>query len=207
MTRGMLTLCAILLVFVSTLIMPRHLRAHSLRALSAYAPEESEQAHGGGREKIYRWINFLLLAGALGYLARKPLAEFFTQRSAAVRKELDEGRKALEASQAQLSAVEEKLRHLEDEIAAFRAAAAREMESERQRLREAAAAEAERIRESARMQIDLALRSAKLELRVQAAQQAVELAEEMIRQRLDGAGRGRLFSRFIADLEAKGKKN
>jgi F-type H+-transporting ATPase subunit b len=152
-------------------------------------------------EAIYHWINFLLLAGALGYLGRKPLAEFFTQRSAAVRKALDEGRKALESSQAQLSAVEAKLRHLEEEIAAFKASAAREMESERQRLREAAAAEAERIRESTRAQMELALRSAKLELRIQAAHQAVELAEEVIRQRLDDAGRSRLFRRFIAGLK------
>ena len=36
---------------------------------------------------------------------------------------------------------------------------------------------------------------------IQAAQQAVELAEQMIRQRLDDAGRERLFNRFIAGLK------
>ncbi len=204
MSRATLFLCTSFLLLVGTAGMPRHLKAYSLNALSASTPPEGEQGHGEGRKKIYDWINFLLLGGALVYLGRKPLGEFFAQRSAAVRKELDEGRKALEASQAQLSAVEEKLRHLEDEIAAFKASAAREVESERQRLREVAAAEAEKIRESARAQIDLALRSAKLELRVQAAQQAVELAEQMIRQQLDDAGRGRLFSRFIGGLKNGG---
>ncbi len=208
MSRATLFLCTCFLVLVSTEVPPRHVKAYSLSALSAsVAPQEGERSRGEGREEIYHWINFLLLVGALVYLGRKPLREFFAQRSAAVRKELDEGRKALEASQAQLSAVEEKLRHLEEQIAAFKASAVREMEAECLRLREAAAAEAEKIRESARAQIDLALRSAKLELRVQAAQQAVELAEEMVRQRLDDAGRSRLFSRFIAGLDAKEKKN
>ena len=176
-------------------------RRSPLPASMMVAPEQGPRE---GHEAIYRWINFLLLAGALVYLGRKPLAEFFTQRSTAVRKALEEGRKALESSQAQLSAVEAKLRHLEEDIAAFKASVAREMESERQRLREAAAAEAEKIKESARAQMELALRSAKLELRIQAAQQAVELAEEMIRQRLDDAGRSRLFSRFVTGLKNSG---
>ncbi len=207
MRRATVALCAILLVFASVVVTPHHGTARSLGFAAWTAPEGAEQGQGEGREAIYHWINFLLLAGALVYLARKPLAEFFTQRSASVRKALDEGRKALESSQAQLGAVEAKLRHLEEEIAAFKASAARDMERERQRLREAAAAEAEKIRESARVQMELALRSAKLELRIQAAQQAVELAEEMIRQRLDDVGRSRLVSRFITGLEAKERRN
>lgn len=210
--EGRRYLWAVLLLLASSTVAPTYERAQSLRTVAAQmGPERVRQAvflqEGGQRpgeahEAIYRWINFLLLAGALVYLGRKPMAEFFTQRSSAVRKALEEGRKALEDSQAQLSAVEAKLSHLEEEIAAFKASATREMEADRQRLREAAAAEAERIRESARAQMELALRSATLELRIQAAQQAVALAEQMIRERLDDAGRSRLVSRFITGLKS-----
>lgn len=168
---------------------------------------EASEAAGGGEagkhEELFRWINFFLLAGGLAYLLRKPLTEFFAQRSASIQKSLEEGRKALEASQAQLSAVEEKLRRLEEEIAAFRASAAREVEAERQRLRQATAEEAEKILESARAQMEMAMRAAKLELKTYAAHQALGLAEEMIRERLDEASRRRLVSQFIARLEAK----
>ena len=46
----------------------------------------------------------MILVGALAYLLKAPLAGFFAQRSAAIRTGLEEGRKALEASQAQLKA-------------------------------------------------------------------------------------------------------
>ena len=115
---------------------------------AAAKEENSEPPH----ELLYKTINFMILVGGLGYVLRKPLAEFFSSRSASIQKSLDEGRKALEASQAQLKSVEEKLRGLEAEIAAFKASAVREMEAERQRMQQGGAEEAARILESARAQ-------------------------------------------------------
>ncbi len=186
-----------------------HARSRAARDLAAFgAPEGGEDGEGHeGRELVYKIINFVILFGALFYLLRKPAAEFFASRSAAIRKSLEEGSKALEASQAQLHAVEEKLQRLEGEIEAFKGQAAREMELERARLRQAAAEEAEKILAAARSQIELAVRSAQLELKAFTAQQALALAEEMIRQRLDDAGRQRLVGQFVASLEARERKN
>ena len=164
----------------------------------ARAPEGEEEGKREGRELLYKFINLALLVGALGFVLRKPLADFFAQRSASIRKGLEEGRKALEASQAQLKTVEEKLQHLEEEIAAFKASAGREMEAERQRLKLAAAEEAEKILQAARAQTEIAVRAARLELKSYAAEQAVELAEEIIRRRLDEAGRKKLVEDFLA---------
>ena len=177
------------------------LRAYSLHRGSATATDPERTGEEGKRqEQFFKVVNFLLLVGGLAFLARKPLGEFFAQRSASVRKALDEGRKALGASQGQLKTVEEKLRHLEGEIATFKASAVREMEAERQRLRQTSTEEAEKILESARIEIEKATRAAKIELRIYSAQQAVELAEEMIRQRLDDVSRRQLFSRFVDGL-------
>jgi F-type H+-transporting ATPase subunit b len=167
----------------------------------APAPESEEEGKKEGRELIYKIINVSILVGALAFLLRKPVADFFGQRSASIRTGLEEGRKALEASQAQLKAAEEKLKHLEEEIADFKASAAREMEAESQRLKVAAAEAAEKIIQSARAQTDVAVRAAKLELKMYTAQQAVNLAEEIIRQRLDDAGRKKLVGDFLADVE------
>ena len=172
-------------------------------AAASVAPENAEGEEGANHEVWYKLINFVILVGALAYLLRKPLAEFFAQRSESIRKSLEESRKALETSQAQLRAIEEKLRGLEEEISRFRAAAARQMEAERERLRQAAAAEAERILQFARAEIDNATRAAKLDLKLYAARQAVELAEAMIRQRLDEAGQRRLVGRFVGELTRK----
>jgi F0F1-type ATP synthase membrane subunit b/b' len=168
------------------------------RVAVALASEGEAEEKSAGRELLYKFINFALLVGALAFLLRKPLADFFADRSGSIRKSLEEGRKALEASQAQLKSVEEKLQRLEEVIAAFKASAAREMEAERQRLKQAEAEEAEKILQSARAQADIAVRAAKLELKSYAAEQAVKLAEEIIRGRLDEAGRKKLVEEFLA---------
>jgi len=183
---------------------PAYARTFTLhrRVAAAGAPEAEEEGKRGRRELLYKFINFSLLVGGLAYVLKKPLADFFAQRSASIRQGLEEGRKALEASQAQLKTVEEKLQHLEEEIAAFRVSARREMEAESQRLKQAAAEEAEKILQSARAQTELALRAAKLDLKSYAAAQAVELAEQIIRRRLDEAGRKRLVSDFLVEVKS-----
>jgi F-type H+-transporting ATPase subunit b len=170
---------------------------------SAGAPEDEAEGKKERRELLYKFINLALLVGALVYVLRKPVADFFAQRSAAIRKGLEEGRKALETSQAQLKTVEEKLQHLEEEIAAFKISAGREMEAEGQRLKLAAAQEAEKILQAARAQTEVAVRAAKLELKSYAAERAVEFAEEIIRGRLDEAGRKKLVSDFLAEVKSR----
>jgi len=174
--------------------------------------QESEPAAKEGKsepphELLYKTINFLILVGGLAYVLRKPLADFFSSRSGSIQKSLDEGRKALAISQAQLQAIEGKLGRLEAEIAAFKQSAVREMEAERERLQQAGAEEAERILASARAQMETALRGAKLELKNYAARKAVALAEEMIRTRLDDSGQKRLVNQFVATLGPEERKN
>lgn len=168
------------------------------------AKEENSESR---RELLYKFINLAILVGGLGYVLRKPLAEFFSSRSASIQKSLDEGRKALEASQAQLKSVEEKLRGLEAEIAAFKASAVLEMEAERQRIQQGSVEEGARILESARAQTNVAVRAAKLDLKRYAAQKSVALAEELIRARLDDSSRKRLVTQFVATIVPKERKN
>jgi F-type H+-transporting ATPase subunit b len=170
-------------------------------------PAAKEKDAEPPHELLYKTINFIILVGGLAYVLRKPLEDFFSSRSASIQKSLDEGRKALEASQAQLQVVEDKLRGLEAEIAAFKDSAMREMEADRQRWQQTIAEEAARIVESARAQTDTAVRAAKLELKNFAAQKAVARAEELIRARLDDSDRRRLVTQFAASLQSKERKN
>lgn len=171
-----------------------------------------EEAGGGGEEHgghtaVFKWINFAILAGGLGFVLRKPLAQFFTQRTGSIQKSLDEGRKALEMAEAQLKTVEEKLKHFEEEMAAFRAAALKDMDEEHARLRQTAAQEAGKIMESVRVQMDVASKQARLELRLYAAEQSVNLAEKMIVGRIDDSHQKLLASQFVARLEAGPRGN
>lgn len=180
----------------------------ALLAFWAVPPEGgTKEDNSETRELIFKTINFLILAGGLGYLLRKPLSEFFVQRSGYIRERLDEGRKALEASQGRMTAIEEKLRHLEEEITAFKASATREADAERQSLRTAAAKEAEQILASARERMEASTRLAKIELKYFVAEEALKQAEQLIQGRLDDATRKQLVSQFMARLDVQQSRN
>ncbi|HEX5484038.1 MAG TPA: ATP synthase F0 subunit B [Terriglobia bacterium] len=172
---------------------------YSAAVVAQPAPAQSES-----HTEIFDWINLIILIVVLVYLLRKPIAHFFIRRSGEIESDLEKGRKALEAAQAQLAAAEEKMNRLEQDIAALRETAGREIEAERGRLRAESEREAERIQESARHTIEAATQAAKLELKEYAAREAIQLAEQMIRQRLDGEGRARLVSRFVQGIHGNG---
>jgi len=185
------------------------LRAASHGAVSGGAVLVQQPAAAGAesRERLFDWINFTILIVALGYVLRKPAAAFFRQRSEAIREGLEEGRKALEAARAQLEAVEEKMRHLEEQIAAFKAEAARETAAERERLKIAAAKDAERILRSAQSTVESAVQAAKEELTAHAMRQAADMAETMIRERLDEEGRAHLVKSFLDGIHLPRKES
>ena len=164
-------------------------------------PAEENEEGSHWKELLFKVINFAILAGALTYLLRKPLSGFFAQRNSEIQASLEEGRKALEESEARLKQVEEKMKGLEAAIAALRAEAEQEEEAELNRLREAAQAEAERIVAAAQDEIEGAGRLARLELKRYAAEQAIRLAEEHLRQHLDKKQRTSLVNRFLTELD------
>jgi len=147
--------------------------------------------------------------GRLGlcFVLRKPAAQFFVDRTATIRKGLEDGRSALSAAEEKLRAVEEKLKGFEQEMADFRAAAKKEMEEEHARMRQATAQEAERMMESVRVQMDVAGKQAQLDLRRYAADQAVDLAEKVIAGRMDEAREKRLVTQFVEKVGTEGRQS
>jgi F-type H+-transporting ATPase subunit b len=165
-------------------------------------PEEPAESASETRELIYKTVNFLILVGALGYFLRKPAAEYFASRSAAIRKGIEEGRKALAASESELRVIEEKLSKLEQEIRAFEDAAEREAAAEAERFRRETETEAAKLLEFARARLNSATRAARQELQAFAGAEALRLAELRVRERLDAPRRERLFARYLAGLKA-----
>lgn len=203
MNRSLRKALLVLMFGGCLLSLARFVRAAERGPEETAAAEHEEKSEGHKHELLYKWINFVILVGGLGYVLRKPLANFFVQRSVSIQKSLGEGRKALEASQAHLQAVEDKLRRFEEEMASFRAAALDEMKAEREHLRRTTATEIEKLMDSLRVQMEVATKQARLELKHYGAQQAVEMARQMIGQRLDEAGQRRLVADFVARLEGK----
>jgi F-type H+-transporting ATPase subunit b len=171
------------------------------------SPEEQEKIEKQeSKDLIYKSINFVILFGLIIYFLAKPAKEFFESRTASIRKGMSDAAAAQEAAEKRLAEIEQKLAHLNDEIAALRAEAAKEDAVQAEIMRQATEAEGAKILAAAEAEIDVKTRTARQELKAYAAKLAIDLAEERIKNRMTPDAQGRLIASFVNDL-AEGGKN
>jgi len=149
----------------------------------------------------WKWANFALLAGGLGYLIAKKAPAFFQGRTAQIRKGIADAAKFKADAEARAAGIEKKVAELGAEIEALRAGARKESEAEYERLREETARQFAKIQAQAEREIASAAKAARMELKAQAAELAIGLAEKQLLGRITAeAGRG-LVAGFVKDLE------
>jgi F-type H+-transporting ATPase subunit b len=147
-------------------------------------------------------LNFLIVAGLIGWFSQKNLPGAFRNRTATIQKSLEEARQASEDANRRLAEIESRLSRLDDEIAEMRAASEKEAAAEEERTKAATAEEARRILESAQQEIDVAGKTARRELTAYAADLAITLASKQIR--VDTATDQVLVRQFAQQLSNDG---
>jgi F-type H+-transporting ATPase subunit b len=174
---------------------------------AAQAGEHAEASDAGGHEEGWVWpliarlVNFAILAGTLVYFLRKPFASYLQNRGEQIRRDLTEAEDLRRTAEAQLAALDEKLKALPGEIEALRRHGAEEIAAEEARIRAAAEAERERLLEQARREIDVRVRIATQELRREAADLAVGVASERIKRNLTPETHLRLVDRYADQVK------
>jgi F-type H+-transporting ATPase subunit b len=170
----------------------------------AQEPEKSSEKPESFAEKHelqLKWANFLILAGALGYLIGKHAGPFFAARSGSIRKDMVESEQQRQAAEAQAAEVDRRLANLEKEIAALRGESQAGAQAEIERLAQHTAAEIAKIQAHAEQEIASAGKAARTELKRYSAQLAVELAEQKIRARMTPQTQDALVRGFVRDLK------
>jgi F-type H+-transporting ATPase subunit b len=193
---------------MSFLTMKRSLRSFGslvalflLTALPALAQEGEASPVETPTGWIFRWLNFAIVFGAIGYLAYKKGGPYFRAHAEEISRKIAEGTRAREAAERQRQEVQAKLANIDSEIAAMRAEAKRDAEAEAMRLRTLARDEAQKIETAAQAEIAAAGRAARMELKIFAARMAVERAEALLRQELTPKSEASLFQAFVQQLE------
>jgi F-type H+-transporting ATPase subunit b len=125
---------------------------------------------------LFWGLNFLILAGFIGYFLVKLLPKAFRERRQAIEKQLVEARIATEQANERLRAVEERLGRLDAEIAAVREHAEAESAGDEARIKSTIEEERKKIIASAEQEIAAAGAAAERRLRRFAAELAVERA-------------------------------
>ncbi len=138
---------------------------------------------GMGPEAAY-WLfiglNFAVVAGFIFYAFKKYAPSAFRDRTALIKRQLEEARAASEDANRRLSEIEGRLARLNSEIAEMRASAEKDSANEEQRLKAAAEEDKKKIVTTAEQEIASAAKMARGELKKFAAELAVSLAEKKI---------------------------
>src|SRR5438874_7730040 len=104
--------------------MKRPVQILLLLGLAAMAPRafaqeekasEKPESFGEKYELELKWVNFLILAGGLGYLIGKHAGPFFAARSSSIRKDMVESEQQRQEAEARGAEVERRLANLERE--------------------------------------------------------------------------------------------
>jgi F0F1-type ATP synthase membrane subunit b/b' len=164
------------------------------------APIFAEEKEEGGLQ-IWKWANFLVLAGGLGYLIGKKGGPFFAARSVKIRQDMIDAGDVRQDAEARAAEVDRRLANLEAEIAALRADSGKEEEAETGRFGRHTAAEIAKTQAQAEQEIAAAGKAARLELKRYCADLAVGLAEQKIRARMTPETEDELVRGFIRDLK------
>lgn len=174
---------------------------------AAQVGEHAETGEAGGHEEGWVWplfarlVNFAVLAGTLVYFLRKPFASYLLNRGEQIRRDLTEAEELRRTAEAQLAALDEKLKALPGEIEALRRHGAEEIAAEEARIRAAAEADRDRLLDQARREIDVQVRIATQELRREAAELAVGVAAERIKASLTPETHLRLVDRYADQVK------
>jgi len=178
----------------------------------SHAPAAASQEHTAGTGApaahegaspwtiVARLFNFAVVAGTLVYFLRSPFMAFMVKRGEEIRAALVQAAELERKSAGQLAELDRRLAALPGEIDALRARGMADVAAEEARIRTAAEADRERLVEQARRQIDFQLRVARRELVAHAADLAVSVASERIRNTIRDDDQQRLVEVYLSRL-------
>jgi F-type H+-transporting ATPase subunit b len=159
------------------------------------------------RELGWKWANFLILAGAIGYVIKKKAPAFFSARDAEIQKNIAAARKMKEEADAHMADVEKRLAGIDADIRALRESARAEAAAETERMRSETDLALAKIQAHAAMEIEAAVHSARMQLKIYAGQLATDLAREKVLARLTPQTQDKLVGLFVGGLDAEERQS
>jgi F-type H+-transporting ATPase subunit b len=171
-------------------------------AASAQAVEESGTATERANE-LFKWINFIIVAGLVGWVFLKLTPAFFRKNAETISSAITKATAAKAEADRQLREAEGKLGRLQQEVTQLRSVAQQEAAAEAERIRAITRSDAEKIALAGKAEIEAAERAARLELKVIAANLAVDGAESLLAKELTAKTQESLVIAFVKSLEGR----
>jgi F-type H+-transporting ATPase subunit b len=171
--------------------------------VGAHAAEEGGNAANQQATAIFKWINFAIVAGLLGWVFLKLTPPAFRRNAENISAAITKATAAKAEADRLLREAERKLASLSDEVKQLRAGAEREALAEAERIRNITRSETQKVAAAAKAEIEAAERAARLELKAIAANLAVDRAESLLAKELTPQAQESLVSAFVKSLEGR----
>lgn len=151
----------------------------------------------------YRVINFAVLAIALFFVLRKPVANAMNGRIEGIRNQLEELEAKKAKAQAELAEYERKLATLDAEAGKIEAEYQRQGEEARERILKEAEAAAAKLKEQASKNIENEFKRAKQSLQAEILEHALTKAEAILRANINYEDQERLVDEYLEKVVAQ----
>jgi F0F1-type ATP synthase membrane subunit b/b' len=166
-------------------------------------------SHGSGQaheektllQTVGPYINFLILVGGLVYFLKTPVAHYLATRSQQIRGGLESARETTDRATARLAELDQRLQSLPAELEALRRKGVEEIAAEERRIQAQAEVEKKRLVDDVQRDIDVRVRVARKQLAEHAADLAVGLAADRVRQTITDADQARLIDRYADQVK------
>ena len=154
--------------------------------------------------ELWKFVNLAIFVIALVFAMRKffGVPEMFRNRKESIRAELEKARTERDAALAKLKEVEERLAHLDSQVATIKERSMIEAREERERISRSTQDEIAKLTAQAQREIENTATVAKKDLRRFTAEQSVRLAEDMIKRDIRPDDDARLLTRNVEEMGA-----
>ena len=169
-------------------------------ALPVLAAEGGEHADPW-RDFLWKTVNFVILMGILYLVLRKPVAKALGEAAQRARQMIGDARAGADLMDKRYQDQRRNLENLQSELERLRQEAHQDTAAEAAQLKREAQAVADRLTSQIDQQVELAGRQALHSIRRELAEEAVKLAETMIREKLDSQGQSKLLDERTGQQE------
>ena len=179
----------------------------AIPAIVASSFGNASEAHGGAHEAglptavILQFINFGLYVGLVVYFGRKPIVDYFKNRQAGFYSALKRADAARAEAQAKRAEIQARLTKLETSRDESLQNARREAAALRAQIVNEAKALSERLRLDAERTADVEVARAKQTLRDDLLNQSMQMAERILRDKMQEQDQKRLQDEFVEKIQ------
>jgi F-type H+-transporting ATPase subunit b len=166
------------------------------------ASDADSGSKGWGKQDWFRLMNFVVLAGGLVFILRKPISQALSARITGIQEQLDRLETQRAEAEKKLAQYNEKLSQLESEAAKIVDAYIKQGSEARAKILKEAEKTAEKLRAQARRNIEHEFEKARQKLQQEVVESALHKAEESLKKEITARDQDKLIDEYINEVVA-----